>query len=165
MRIDYEAKDSYHNWVDPNKLDLTCVSSKLEGAMGSMYFLGFAISCGTIPYLADLYGRKHQIFLAVFVQTLAYIVITCSKDVYLTNAMFLVVGLCCGGRVAAGTMYMNEFLPPAWNNFATTLLNCHDAMIMFLQAIYYNVWPYWLPLAIYGICFAVLMLFALSIIA
>ena len=29
VRIDYKAKDSYHNWFDPSKLDLTCVSSKL----------------------------------------------------------------------------------------------------------------------------------------
>ena len=34
----------------------------------------------------------------------------------------------------------------------------HDASIMIFQAIYYRIWPYWEPLHIFGLCFAVLML-------
>ena len=98
--------------------------------MGSMYFLGFAISCGIVPYLADLHGRKKPLWWSMLVQTLAYVAITISTNVYMVNVLYLVVGLCAGGRVATGTMYMNEFVPSRWNTFVTTALNCHDAVIM-----------------------------------
>ena len=52
-RIDYDSPDSYHNWVDPNKLNLTCVPKSLIGSIGSVYFFGFAISAGITPYLSD----------------------------------------------------------------------------------------------------------------
>ena len=38
-KIDYNSQLSYHNWVDPTKIDLTCTESHLIGLMGSMYFL------------------------------------------------------------------------------------------------------------------------------
>jgi MFS family permease len=57
-RIDYTADDSYKNWVDPDKLNLTCVPGYMIGLMGSFYFLGFAISAGITPTIGDRYGRK-----------------------------------------------------------------------------------------------------------
>ena len=66
VRIDYDSRDSFHNWVAPDKLNLTCVGSVQQGAMGSFYFLGFAISCGIVPYIADLYGRKKPVFWSMF---------------------------------------------------------------------------------------------------
>ena len=161
MRIDYSMPGSFHNWVDPNKLDLTCVDRKLQGSMGSMFFLGFAISCAIVPYIADLYGRKKPVFWSMFVQTIAWIVIVLSTNIYTINAMFLVVGLCGGGRVATGTMYMNEYVPSRWNTFVTTSLNCYDACIMIFVSLYFMVMPYWIPQAVFGIAFSILMLVCL----
>ena len=77
------------------------------------------------------------------------------------NAMYLVIGLCGAGRLTTGAIYMNEFVPSRWNNFLTTMLMIHDGSVMILVAIYYAILPYWIPQAIYGIVFSILMLFAL----
>ena len=66
-RINFDADDSYHNWVDPAKLDLVCVSDKITGLMGSAYFLGFAISSGIAPPISDKLGRKVPYFACLVV--------------------------------------------------------------------------------------------------
>ena len=80
-RINYDSENSYHNWVDPGKLDLTCVDKNVIGLLGSAYFLGFAISSGITPNLADKYGRKKPYQGSLIVQTMAYFVIIMSKNV------------------------------------------------------------------------------------
>ena len=52
------SPQSFNNWVSPKKLDLTCVDNGTIGMIGSMYFVGFAISSGIIPPLSDKIGRK-----------------------------------------------------------------------------------------------------------
>lgn len=126
--------------------------------------MGFAISSGLVPCLADKYGRKWPYFFSLLVQTGAYVGIFFSKSISLTIGLYLVVGLCAGGRVAIGTTYMNEFLPERRQNLCTTLLNVHDASIMLWQAIYYKVKPDWVPLHIYGMGFAVFILIAIQFI-
>ena len=81
-RIDYTSPDSFKNWVDPDKLNLTCVSEGLIGSLGSMYFIGFAISSGITPLLAGKYGRKLPYLGSLLLQTLAYLVIILSKSIY-----------------------------------------------------------------------------------
>ena len=110
-RIDYSSKESFHNWVDPNKLNLTCVDPKQIGLMGSLYFAGFAASSAFVPNLGDRYGRKWPYFVSILIQTIAYLGIFFSKSLSLTITLFFFVGLCAGGRVAIGTYYLNEFIP------------------------------------------------------
>lgn len=57
-RVDYESKDTYINWVEEDKLNLRCVDKNKIGLFGSMYFVGFAISSGFVPRVADKFGRK-----------------------------------------------------------------------------------------------------------
>ena len=57
-RIDYSNPSNLVNWVDPNKLDLTCQSPFLIGLIGAGYFMGFAISSMFVPALGDKLGRK-----------------------------------------------------------------------------------------------------------
>lgn len=153
-------EDNYKNWVDKDKLDLTCVAKELIGLMGSAYFLGFAISSGVTPYVADKfhYGRKKPYIASLLLQTVAYIFIFASKSIYFTIFNYLLVGLSAGGRVAIGTTYMNEFIPVKNQNLATTLLNVGDACIMIYQAIYYSVNKSWLPLHILGIIGAIIII-------
>jgi len=98
------------NWVDPSKLDLTCKDKYLLSAMGSLYFVGFAISSGFAPLAADKFGRKRPYLTCLLVQTSAYILIFFSPNVYITIWCYLFVGLCAGGRVSIGINYMNEFV-------------------------------------------------------
>ena len=61
---------------------------------------------------------------------MAYILIFFSKNVYGTIAYYLMVGLSAGGRVAIGTMYLNEFVPLKYQSLSTSLVGCGDASIM-----------------------------------
>ena len=110
-RINYNDPNSFKNWVDPSKLNLTCTSKELIGLLGSLYFLGFAISAGIVPRLADKWGRKWPYIASLTLQLSAYVQIFFSKSIYYTLAMYLLVGLSAGGRVAIGTTYLNEFVP------------------------------------------------------
>lgn len=110
-RIRYDGEETFINWVDPDKLDLTCVSHNKIGMLGSAYFMGFAISSAITPKLSDTMGRKKPFLTCLVVQLLAYIFVMFSKSLNTTIFYFLIVGLCAGGRVAIGTNYLSEFVP------------------------------------------------------
>jgi MFS family permease len=129
-RINYDAGTSYHNWVDPDKLDLTCVSKNTIGAIGSMFFVGFAISSGFVPRLGDKIGRKVPYLASMSTQFLMYILLFVSRNIYLTIFCYFVIGLASGGRVAIGTMYLNEFIPAKYQQVVITALNCGDGTTM-----------------------------------
>ena len=74
------------------------------------------------------------------------------------------LGLCCGGRVAIGTMYMTEFVPERNQQVVVTALNCGDATTMIMQAIYYKYNDNWLPLHIFGLIWCFLNLIAVWVI-
>lgn len=128
------------------------------GLLGSAYFLGFAISSGITPNLADKYGRKKPYQGSLIVQTFAYFVIIISKNIYLTIGCYLIVGLCAGGRVAIGSNYLSEFIPQKYQGLLMSLLNCGDASIMIWQSIYYSVIRDWYYLHVYGVCAAALII-------
>ena len=65
--VDYESSDSYYNWVDPAKLDLTCVDDYVIGFIGSAYFFGWMIFSTFLPSLADIYGRKWLLFIGCLI--------------------------------------------------------------------------------------------------
>ena len=110
-RIDYSGDESYINWVDPEKLDLICVSPNKIGMLGSAYFVGFAISSAFTPKLSDVFGRKMPYMVCIIIQTISYIFIIKSQSLNLTIGFFVIVGLCAAGRVAIGANYVCEFLP------------------------------------------------------
>lgn len=111
-------------------MNLTCVDKTLIGSLGSVYFFGFAISAGVTPYLSDQFGRKYPYFFSIAIQTVSYAIIILSKDIYLTIGCYLIVGLCAGGRVAIGTVYISEFLPTKYCAIAISLKNVFDSAIM-----------------------------------
>lgn len=81
-RINYEDEGSFKNWVDPDKLDLTCTDERLIGMMGLVYFFGFGISALIIPRIADKHGRKWPYFWSLMVQLFGYVQIFYSKSIY-----------------------------------------------------------------------------------
>lgn len=97
--------------MDPQKLNLTCVDKKLIGMIGSLYFLGFAISAGVVSRLADKFGRKTPFFLSVLLLLISQIGIFYSTSIRVTIVLYLLVGLSAGGRVCISIQYLNEFTP------------------------------------------------------
>lgn len=119
------------------------------GSIGSAYFLGFAVSSGKTPALADQYGRKKPYLTSLIVQTISYVFIICASNVNMVIIYYFIVGLCAGGRVAIGTMYMAEFIPEKQQDLVVSQVNVGDAIIMMLQCLYYNHKNEWLPLHIF----------------
>lgn len=159
-QIDYSYPDTYHNWVAKNKLDLTCVKSSVIGFLGSAYFIGFSLGSALIPMYSEKMklGRKWPYIASLVAQTLAYLGIFFSKNVYFTISMYILVGLASGGRVCIGTTYMNELIPSKNQAFATTSLNAADASVMLFQSVYYIFLKNWFYLHLFGMCFAVFVI-------
>jgi len=67
-RINYNSPKSYHNFVDPDKFDLTCTDRSILGLLGSAYFGGFAISSTILPRLSDKHGRKIPYVCSLIIQ-------------------------------------------------------------------------------------------------
>lgn len=156
-RIDYQSPNSFRNWVDPDKLDLTCTDSSLIGLMGSAYFLGFAISSGIVPRISDIMGRKWPYISSLIFQTIAYLLIILSTNLYGTIAYYLMVGLAAGGRVSIGTMWLSEFIPLKYQSTIVTMINCGDASVMIFQSIYYIFIKDWRYLHYFGFGWAILI--------
>lgn len=57
--------------------------------------------------------------------------------------LYLVAGICAGGRVLVGFNYMNEFIPSKYQNISTTWFPTVDAFVMIYQSIFYMYVPNW----------------------
>lgn len=161
-RIDYSSKESIHNWIE--HLDLTCTPETTIGLLGSIYFASFTFCNAIIPAMADRVGRKWPFFLSILIEMIAYFWIFFSKDIWQIIACYFVIGCCAAGRMGISIPYMNEFLPEDRQNFATTMMNCHDASIMIVQAIAYSYCANWVPVHIGGLCFGCFNLCAIFVI-
>ena len=150
-RINYENETSYHNWVSPAKLNLTCTNKDKIGLIGSVYFLGMAASASFIPYISDIMGRKKPYALSLLLALIGYLVMYFSTSINLTIAAYLIIGIAAGGRVIIGATYMNEFIPLKYQNAVITILNLSDGSIMIIQCIYYYFDHYWKPIHVFGL--------------
>ena len=136
-RIDYSSDLSYHNWVDPSRLDLTCVDKKVIGLIGSMYFLSWSLFSIVTPMLSDRFGRKWPLFFSMFAQCICLTLTQLSTSIYFTIGVYFLVGICAAGRVTISTTYMNELVPENKRIIVTTMLNVGDGFVMVFQVIYY----------------------------
>jgi MFS family permease len=120
--------------------------------------MGFAISAGIIPMLSDMYGRKWLYRASLIVQTTTYAFLIASKSINYTIIYYFVVGLCAGGRVAIGTIYLSEFVPSKYIPLVQTVRNCTDACVLIFQSVYYYFNKNWYYLHVYGLCLAVVLI-------
>ena len=66
-RINYAHEETYKNWIDPDKLDLTCTNKHFVSFIGDFYFIGLSISSAVVPRLADTYGRKGPFIISMLI--------------------------------------------------------------------------------------------------
>jgi len=92
------------------------------GAVGSMFFLGWAAFSVVVPSIADKYGRKYVITLSCIFTTLSVLVISVSSSVYVLLFCSFVIGIMTPGRSAVSYVYIMENLTPEWRPFVTTLI-------------------------------------------
>jgi MFS family permease len=124
--------------------------------MGTTYFIGFMISSILVPRVSDSgYGRKGPYAASVVVSLISYIAIYLSTSIYITIFVFLCLGLCAGGRVCVGLVYMNEFVPLRYHNLTTTIYNLGDSCILLFQAPIYAYVPDWM--AVHSVVFFIIV--------
>ena len=159
-RIDYTSPDSWYNFVDPDKLDLTCTNGTLIGLIGSAYFIGFGISCIFVPRMGDLYGRRITFLVCMWLQTVAYMLVYYTKSLNLTVIYFGIIGICQPGRLIISTMIMCEYSEEKRMPVLNSLIHGSDTVsaVVFIALITLmkNYIPFFHVLLIY--CFVVNML-------
>ena len=113
--VNYNDPLSLHNWIEDLKdPDLTCVKNSFTspiGILGSMQFVGWAISACITPRLADIYGRRPIFLFSMLLQLAALIGIYFSRSVKLTTGLIFFFGMGGVGRSSISYLYMQEFLP------------------------------------------------------
>lgn len=158
-RIDYSRKESIKNWVDPDKLDLTCTASELIGFTSSIYFVGFALSAFLTPQVSDKYGRRVPVLIGQVFQIGFYTGVIFCEHIYMMMALFFGIGLTQGATVCVVVTYLNEFIPEKYQSAVSTVLLVADASLLFFQAIIYKIVPnWWYPVLIGYIGSIVLLL-------
>jgi len=144
-RIDYTKEESFFNWVDPSKLDLTCESGNNIGMIGSAAYLGFAISSAVMPKMSDKYGRKMAMLVCLVFNAIAYWQVMVSTSIEYTIKLYFVLGLCSGGRVGVLLTYLNELVPAETRGTVTTFANICDSFVLLQQALYFTDNKNWKP--------------------
>lgn len=78
-----------------------------------------------------------------------------SKSIYFTIFLYFIIGVTSGGRIAVGTMYLNEFIPNKYQKQVITAMNSVDSCTMIIQGIYYTQSNNWVGIHSYGLvwCF------------
>ena len=112
--IDYSNPLSLHNWIVDLKPDLTCEKQSFTSPialLGSMQFVGWAISAAITPRLADIYGRRPIFLISMAIQLAALIAIFISRNVWITVGLIFIFGIGGVGRSSISYLYMQEFLP------------------------------------------------------
>lgn len=108
-RINYTNPLSLHNWIVDLKPDLTCIEQGFTspiGLLGSMQFVGWALSAFITPRLSDIYGRKLIFLGSMLLQLAALIGIYISRSVKLTTALIFFFGMGGVGRSSISYLYM-----------------------------------------------------------
>lgn len=100
-----------HNFVDPQKLNLTCVPKESIGAIGSSFFLGFCVAAAIIPVISDKKGRKVPLMSCILLQLLSVFGLFSSQSIHSTMLCFIGTGIAAGGLIPISTTYACELVP------------------------------------------------------
>lgn len=103
---------SLHNWIED--LDLACSKQGPLGPialLGSLQFVGWALSAFITPRLADVYGRKIIFLVSMGIQLVSLIGIFISRNWVVTAILIFVFGTGGVGRSSISYLLMQEYLP------------------------------------------------------
>jgi MFS family permease len=147
--IDYSNPASLHNWVED--LNLTCLYVNNEGTriglIGSLYFAGCTTSAATLPRFSDIWGRKVLYLISMGGHLLAYLGLLISKDLTATIVIMFFFGYFSVGRTIVGYIYMQEFIPTAYQSVVGTVLQVLSGCNALIGVLYfYCISKYWLYL-------------------
>jgi MFS family permease len=79
--------------------------------LGSLQFVGWAISAFITPRLADIYGRKNIFLVSMLIQFVSLIGVFISRAWGLTASFIFIFGTGGVGRSSISYLLMQEYLP------------------------------------------------------
>lgn len=122
-KVNFTDELSLKNWIED--LSLQCSRQGFTGPialLGSLQFVGWAISAVITPRLADIYGRKIIFLVSMGIQLFAIILILISRNWVFTAALMFIFGVGGVGRSSISYLYMQEFLPSNRQTLVGTIL-------------------------------------------
>jgi MFS family permease len=134
-RVNYTDEESLDNWFLKNHL--ACKSKAQLGLIGSMQFIGWAISSFIIPRLSDIYGRKWPYIASMILQLLAMIATFFSTSIEVTTAIMFFLGFSGVGRCSISFLYLMELLPQEKGTFYGTIVQMNNNMAYIYVALYF----------------------------
>jgi MFS family permease len=122
-----------------------------------MYLLGWDIGCLIVPRLGDLYGRKIPYAVSMGASLVVHLGLILSHNIYLTMALFFLLGLTCPGKSNIAYVYLLELVPTKMQTSVGTVLLLADGSTMIFLSLYFRfISRDWLPFQIFALSFAAL---------
>lgn len=107
--IEWDHRYSLKNWI--YTLKLYCSPSFEIGFFGSCFFIGYVSSCLVFPPLADKYGRKKFILLALAIQGTCFLVLLFVPNMLVYYVVIFIFGSSVPLKNMIAYTHLMEFLP------------------------------------------------------
>ncbi|KAK7203047.1 general substrate transporter [Myxozyma melibiosi] len=98
------AQEGFNNQFNP--------SSKVQGAIGSVYFAGLIVGLAFVSALADRFGRKRTIQIGGVIGLIGGILQACSYQIAQFFVGRVIAGMASGIMLTTVSVYQSEIAPP-----------------------------------------------------
>lgn len=105
----FQQDTSFNNWVQ--FLNLYCVEPQKIALIGSMFFLGWCLSCLIIPPIADQIGRKKIAMIGLSVQWVVFTCVMFNHRLGVTYVLWFIMGIVASTRIPVAYCLGVELLP------------------------------------------------------
>lgn len=114
-----------------------CESKFRVGMIGSSFFIVWCLSLLWIPRLADVYGRKNLFRIAQVIDFLLFTGMLLTNSLNVAIAIIFSIGFTTSIRLAAGYIYMLEFIPQRRQTTFACAWCVFEASIMLWITLYF----------------------------
>ena len=159
FEVDYSDSKSFHNWMTDEKL--YCYSGFEIGLLGSLFFLGFAIS-GLLLKMSDYIGRLNIVKIGLFVQILCWYSFYFYNNIYSYYTTLFVLGLTWGKNMWLYIL-LTETCPKRTQMLMSSIALTSDAVVpnIMMTLYFYLGGKYWKHIYFPALIFPVIA-FAMS---
>ena len=127
--VDTDSAYSLYNWNQ--QVNMHCVPRNYVGGLGSMIFIGCAVSSLIMPFTGDLFGRWNSAqFLGFLTLPVWYLFIYTNSFAAIQFGCFW-AGLLMLLRFTNLYILMNEFMAQKHQGYATSIFMCGDSAMTF----------------------------------
>ena len=135
FRIDYSDPFSFDNLY--TRLGLYCHTKDEIGLIGSLLFVGFAVSCLILPRYSDMYGRRPFYIVGLIGQVVVWIGLLFTTNLKLFYVFSFLFGCTVTGRFTLGYVCYIETIPKPYQKIMSLLVNGTDTVSILIATIYF----------------------------